>query len=122
MQLHSYTGTGTQALWWGFLDKRGEKHWKACECGEIMDEAIHVWDDGTGNDDSTITYACEECGLTKTEGERTVETTEPIVSVEESNESTLIYVAFIAIVVTLIGASIVLVKVLKPKKKGRFTK
>ena len=99
-----------------------EKHWKVCECGEIMDEAIHVWDDGTGNDDATITYACKGCGLTKTEGEPTVETTEPIVPVEESKESNLIYVAFIAIVAALIGASIALVNVLKPKKKGRFTK
>ena len=87
-----------------------------------MDEAIHVWDDGTGNDDATITYACKGCGLTKTEGEPTVETTEPIVPVEESKGSNLIYVAFIAIVAALIGASIALVNVLKPKKKGRFTK
>lgn len=99
-----------------------EKHWKACACGEIMEEAIHVWDDGVGNDDAAIMYTCKVCGLIKTEEEPTVETTEPIVPAEESKGSILIYVTLLAIVLSLIGVSIALVNQLKPKRKGHFTK
>lgn len=47
----------------------GEDHWKLCECGELLDAAPHTWDEGTENEDTTITYLCTECGAERTEGE-----------------------------------------------------
>lgn len=46
-----------------------ECHWYACECGEKLDEASHMWDEGTENEDSTVTYVCSVCEAEKTEGE-----------------------------------------------------
>lgn len=46
-----------------------ENHWKLCECGEEMEKAPHTWDEGTENEDTTITYRCTECGAERTEGE-----------------------------------------------------
>ena len=46
-----------------------ENHWKSCECGEEMEKAPHAWDEGTENEDTTITYVCAGCGAEKTEGE-----------------------------------------------------
>lgn len=46
-----------------------ESHWKTCECGEKLDEAAHAWNEGTENEDTTVTYVCTECGAEKTEGE-----------------------------------------------------
>ena len=49
--------------------KDAENHWKACDCGEEMEKASHNWDEGTGNEDTTVTYVCADCGAEKAEGE-----------------------------------------------------
>lgn len=54
-----------------------DSHWKVCACGEKMEAAAHSWDDGTENADSTVTYTCEDCTLTKIEGEPKEETAFP---------------------------------------------
>lgn len=95
-----------------------EKHWKLCECGEILEEAAHVWGEGAQNADATVTYTCAVCGLTKTEGGPT----EAGIPAQTQNGSSMILVIFAAILLALIGAVTALVLVLKPKKRGRFTK
>lgn len=114
-----------------------DKHWKVCECGEIIDEAIHVWDEGTENDDSTIIFTCKDCSLSRSEEASTIETsvatasteetsiassTEPEIPENKQHSSILVFVIFVVIVIALVGAIVALVMVLKPKKRGRFTK
>ena len=43
-------------------------HWKECECGEKLEAASHNWDEGTENEDTTVTYVCADCGAERTEG------------------------------------------------------
>lgn len=114
-----------------------DKHWKVCECGEIIDEAIHVWDEGTENDGSTIIFTCRDCSLSRSEEASTAETssatmpteetsiasaTEPEIPENKRHSSILVFVIFVVIVIALVGAITTLVMVLKPKKRGRFTK
>ena len=46
-----------------------ESHWKACACGEETEKQPHIWDEGEEQEDSTVLYTYEDCGLTRTEGE-----------------------------------------------------
>ncbi len=41
-------------------------HWQKCACGETSDKKLHVWDEGTEEED-TILYTCTECGAQQTE-------------------------------------------------------
>ncbi len=45
----------------------GDGHWQECRCGEASVPAPHNWDDGTKNRDKTVTYACTECRMERTE-------------------------------------------------------
>lgn len=135
VQEHKHSGGDT---WLNDSDK----HWKLCECGEITDEAAHIWDEGTSKVDSTVIYTCKDCKLTRTEetlmttslteDASTEETStdetsseavsEPSIIEDHQNHSALISVVFGVIVIALIGAVIALVLILKPKKRGRFSK
>lgn len=86
-------------------------HWKVCECGEILEKSPHVWDDGKENEDSTVTYTCQECRLSKTEGEPRGETALPW------------WIVFLLGILVLIGAAAALIIILFPRKKyGKFKK
>lgn len=89
----------------------GEQHWKTCECGEVMDSAAHGWDEGTENEDTTITYVCTACGAEKTEGEPKEPSSFPAGLV------------FIALVVAAVGLVVALILLLRTKKQaGMFIK
>ena len=82
-------------------------HWQECECGEKTEEAEHLWDDGTDNNDGMVTYACGVC-----QAERT----------EEAPEKGFPWgIVLIVILVACAGAIAALIYVLKPRK-GKFTK
>lgn len=89
-----------------------ENHWKTCACGEKMDAAPHAWDEGTENEDTTITYVCTECGAEKTEGEPKEPSSFPL------------GIVLTALLVAAAGLIVALVFVLRSgrKKSGKFSK
>lgn len=90
----------------------GENHWKICQCGEELEKAAHAWDEGTENEDTTITYVCTECGTEKTEGEPKEPSSFPAGLV------------FGILIVAAVGLIIALIFVLRAGKKqtGKFHK
>ena len=96
---HVHEGTGA----WLTDDKH---HWQACVCGEETEKQPHIWDEGEEQEDSTILYACEDCGLTRTEGEP-----------EAGGINPLIWIG-IAIAALLATAGIVLMILIKKVNKG----
>ena len=44
-------------------------HWKVCACGEDVEKVSHNWNEGAEQKDTTVVYTCEDCGVTRTEGE-----------------------------------------------------
>lgn len=87
-----------------------ERHWHECECGEKMEEALHTWDEGTENEDTTITYVCTECQAEKIEGEPKEKSGFPW------------WIAGVAAVLAC-GGGVAAFLLLRPRKKsGRFTK
>jgi len=115
VQEHTHSGGDT---WLNDSDK----HWKTCECGEITDEAVHAWDDGIENEDSTVTYTCSDCNAVKTQGTPAEATAEPVLPEEPQKGSSAMLMVFFLVVAALLGAIIALILVLKPKKRGRFTR
>ena len=124
-------------------------HWKQCECEELTDKAEHSWDEGVNNKDTTTTYTCSVCQMTKIEGEpqetivtdpTAINETDPAFAAEpgpifgveteagqetvkQKTGSTWIVIVFIFILVVLAGAVAALLLVLKPKKKkGKFSR
>lgn len=86
-------------------------HWKECACGEQLEQGPHDWDTGVVNEDTTVTYACLDCGLEKTEGE----------PMEESDFPWGILLVLIGVAV--VSAVVALVFVVKASRKpGRFSK
>lgn len=81
-------------------------HWKVCECGEKVEEAPHAWDEGTENEDTTVTYVCTDCGAEKTEGEPKVDSGFPW------------WIVIVALAVVAAGAGVALFFVLKDGKGG----
>lgn len=141
IQKHVHAGVGD----WITDDS---KHWKQCECEERTDEAEHSWDEGVVNQDTTTTYICSTCQMTKTEGEpqETIGTEPSAIqedglalaaesgplsadgaepdqkTIKQQSVSSWIVIVFILIIVILAGAITALVFVLKPKKKkGKFS-
>lgn len=86
-----------------------ESHWQECECGETSEAVPHVWDEGTENEDGTVTYVCEECQAERVE------------EAEETPGGFPWWIVFTVLVIALIGAVVALIFVLKPKKKGKFS-
>lgn len=91
----------------------GEKHWKECACGEILEEGPHGWDMGTENPDSTVTYVCAQCGAEKTEGEP---------EVEKDFQFPWMLVVVIVSLGCAVGAAVILIHLLVKKPAGKFTK
>lgn len=86
-------------------------HWKVCACGENLEQGPHNWDSGVVNEDTTVTYACLDCGLEKTEGE----------PMEEDEFPWGILLVLIGVAV--VSAVVALVFVLKAAQKpGKFSK
>lgn len=86
-------------------------HWKVCQCGEILEKAPHVWDEGTQQEDSTVTYTCLACGLSKTEGQSRETTGFPV------------WIALLLCILALIAAAAVLaVVLLSGRKRGKYKK
>ena len=75
-----------------------------------MDEAAHKWDEGSENEDSTVTYRCDVCQEERTEGEPKEETEFPW------------WILWMGISVVCLGAAIVLILILMAKNKpGKFS-
>lgn len=89
-------------------------HWHVCDCGEITDKAPHVWDEGTPNEDGTVTYSCNTCQAEKTE-----------VSEAGAASTFPAGIVFTVLGITIVGLSAALVTLLvlskKSKKKGHFS-
>ena len=86
-------------------------HWKTCACGEQLEQAPHVFDTGVVNEDTTVTYACLDCGFEKTEGE----------PMEEEGFPWGILLALMGLAAA--SAAVALIYVLKAvKKPGKFSK
>ena len=101
---HVHEGTGS----W-LADE--ENHWKVCACGEETEKQPHVWDEGEEQEDSSILYTCEDCSLTRTEGET-----------KTGGISPLIWIG-IAVAALLAAAGIVLWLLLtKVNKGGKYGK
>lgn len=77
-----------------------ENHWHECACGERTDEDTHLWDDGTEQEDRSVTYACTVCGAQKTQAPQGLPPA-----------------AWAVIFIVLIGIGIVLFAWFLPKKK-----
>lgn len=89
-----------------------ESHWKVCECGEKVDESLHTWDEGTENEDTTITYVCTECQAEKTEGEPKVDSGFP-----------WWIVILVVLLLVCAGAAVALVLILREgKTAGKYGK
>ena len=88
-----------------------ENHWKTCACGEEAEKQPHSWDEGEQQEDSTILYTCENCGLTRTEGEP-----------ETGGINPLVWIG-IAIAALLAAAGIILrLLIVKVNKGGKYRK
>lgn len=89
-------------------------HWRECECGEKLEAASHSWDDGTENEDGTVTYVCKECLAEKTEGE-------PEAIAEEETTGIPWGLVLVVLVMALAGVVVALVLVLRSNKKpGKY--
>lgn len=84
-------------------------HWQECECGEKTEAVEHTWDEGTENEDGTVTYVCTECNAQRVE--------EPA----EPESGFHWWIVLVILLVALAGAVAALIFVLKPKKKGKFS-
>ena len=88
-------------------------HWHACECGEKVDAAPHIWDEGTENEDGTVTYVCSECLAEKTEEAEEAE--------EEESSGFPWGIVMVILVIALIATVAALVMVLRSgKSSGKF--
>jgi len=88
-----------------------DNHWKICECGEVIDEAPHVWDAGTQTEDSAITYTCQICQF---------RSTEPIP--QEKPKSSLWVIIFLGLLALAGIVAVAVLLVPSKKKQGRFLK
>ncbi len=60
---HSHTHTAN-----GDLLSDEEAHWYQCECGEVIDQTSHTWDEGRKDAEAgTVTYLCTVCGYSRVE-------------------------------------------------------
>ena len=90
-------------------DEKG--HWKLCECGEKTDIQEHHWDAGTENEDTTVTFTCDVCGESRTEGE------------PEEKGGFPWWILLIIMILALAGAVALLIFLLIPRKpQGKFAK
>ena len=112
-------------------------HWKACACGNIMDQAEHSWNEGVVTKEPTQdapgvkTYTCSVCGGEKTEqipANAPTEGTEPPVSEpqttpEEPRDSFPwgIVIAAGAGMLVLCGAFLVIGIMIGKKQTGKYT-
>lgn len=86
------------------------EHWRDCDCGEKVDLALHDWDQGTENKDTTVTYRCVVCGESKTVGEPQEEGGFPW------------WIILVLLIICLIGAiGMLIYLLLVPKKTGKFS-
>lgn len=86
-----------------------ESHWQLCACGEKTEPEAHVWDEGTENEDTTITYTCTVCGAQRLEGEPKQPSSFPW------------GVVLLILVICILAAAVALIFLLKPKK-GKYGK
>ena len=86
-------------------------HWKVCACGEKIEAAAHSWDEGRENEDGTVTYICEDCALTKMEGEPEEETSFPWMLVVMGVLIVVMLVCIVALIFVIRGDK---------KQKGKF--
>ncbi len=93
--------------------KDDQFHWQACECGEKSGYEVHAWEEGTGQENGSMTYVCTVC-----EAEYTEEAAE---EPAEEKAGFPWWIVLVVLVVLLIAAVVALILVLKPGKKGRFT-
>jgi len=84
-----------------------ENHWQVCACGEETEKEAHVWNEGEEQEDTTVFYTCEDCGLTKTEGE------------PKTGVSPWLWIG-IGAAALLAAAVVAVVLVLKPWKSGKY--
>jgi len=89
-----------------------ENHWKTCSCGEETEKQPHSWDAGEEQEDTTILYTCEDCGITRTEGEPR----------EEGGISPLVWAGAGAAVLLAAAALIAFLLIPKRNKAGKFGK
>lgn len=84
-----------------------ETHWQLCACGEKTEPEAHVWDEGTENEDTTITYVCTVCGAQRLEGEPKQPSAFPW------------GVVLLVLVICILAAAVALIFLLRPKK-GKY--
>jgi len=83
-------------------------HWKACECGEKLEEAPHTWGEETKGEDGAVVQRCAGCGAEKrTEA-----------SARKSGGSIGLTILLVVLVVALVGAVVALIFVLRLQKKN----
>ena len=74
----------------GVANKDETNHWNECACGEKSNVTAHTWNDGVITKEATYiaegekTYTCTTCDITKTEVVDKLETTDEIISVDNS--------------------------------------
>lgn len=87
-----------------------ENHWKTCDCGETVDAAAHIWDDGEDQEDGTTLYTCKDCGFTRTE------------EVSEAGVSPLVWISVTLAVLLSAAVALLLLLISRLKKSGKYGK
>ena len=94
----------------GVWETDTQNHWKLCACGEKTDEAAHIWDAGQEQEDGTVLYTCEDCGITRTEGE------------PKTESSSLVWMGVILVILLGAAAAALLLLIPRLRKKGKYGK
>ena len=86
-----------------------ETHWQECECGEVSIAREHSWDEGKEQKGNKIRFTCEECGLERTE-------------VQKSSGG-FWWIVLVILILLLGGAVTALILIMRtPKQEGKFSK
>lgn len=88
-----------------------DTHWSVCACGEILDQAPHIWDEGTADaEEKVITYTCAICQRQRTE------------PAPQKAGGSILWVFCLLGFLALAGIAALIVLLLPKKKAGKFTR